>query len=285
MGENVLDKIKENYNSFSRSNKKIAKYILKNYDLIPLRNLNELKEEIGVSEATISRFSKILGYKNFNLFQKDFEQFTKKNHLSFEEIKSNLQKEDENFLFSELSNSLDTLNVLYSKELEEKLKEASKLLNSSKNIFILGSRTSKSSALFLYYMLREFSNNVFLLENSNDDISFKLNGSDENDILIAISYSKYTKLTYKLLKYFKKQNSKVVSITDSKISPLSKYSDIVLEARNSSKTFTIISTIVVINALVLYFANLNSERSIKFYNQHNEISNSLGLYLDVIEDK
>ena len=285
MGENVLDKIKENYNSFSRSNKKIAKYILKNYDLIPLRNLNELKEEIGVSEATISRFSKILGYKNFNLFQKDFEQFTKKNHLSFEEIKSNLQKEDENFLFSELSNSLDTLNVLYSKELEEKLKEASKLLNSSKSIIILGSRTSKSSALFLYYMLREFSNNVFLLENSNDDISFKLNGSDENDILIAISYSKYTKLTYKLLKYFKKQNSKVVSITDSKISPLSKYSDIVLEARNSSKTFTIISTIVVINALVLYFANLNSERSIKFYNQHNEISNSLGLYLDVIEDK
>lgn len=285
MGENVLDKIKENYNSFSRSNKKIAKYILKNYDLIPLRNLNELKEEIGVSEATISRFSKILGYKNFNLFQKDFEQFTKKNHLSFEEIKSNLQKEDENFLFSELSNSLDTLNVLYSKELEEKLKEASKLLNSSKNIFILGSRTSKSSALFLYYMLREFSNNVFLLENSNDDISFKLNGSDENDILIAISYSKYTKFTYEILKYFKKQNSKVVSITDSKISPLSKYSDIVLEARNSSKTFTIISTIVVINALVLYFANLNSEISIKFYNQHNEISNSLGLYLDVIEDK
>lgn len=205
--------------------------------------------------------------------------------MSFEEIKSNLQKEDENFLFSELSNSLDTLNVLYSKELEEKLKEASKLLNSSKNIFILGSRTSKSSALFLYYMLREFSNNVFLLENSNDDISFKLNGSDENDILIAISYSKYTKLTYEILKYFKKQNSKVVSITDSKISPLSKYSDIVLEARNSSKTFTIISTIVVINALVLYFANLNSERSIKFYNQHNEISNSLSLYLDVIEDE
>lgn len=285
MGENVLEIINKNYNSFSRSNKKIAKYILKNYDLIPLRNLNELKKEIGVSEATISRFSKILGYKNFNSFQKAFEQFTKKNHLSFEEIKSNLQKEDENFLFSELSNSLDTLNVLYSKELEEKLKEASKLLNSSKNIFILGSRTSKSSALFLYYMLREFSNNVFLLENSNDDISFKLNGSDENDILIAISYSKYTKLTYEILKYFKKQNSKVVSITDSKISPLSKYSDIVLEARNSSKTFTIISTIVVINALVLYFANLNSERSIKFYNQHNEISNSLSLYLDVIEDE
>lgn len=285
MGENVLEIINKNYNSFSRSNKKIAKYILKNYDLIPLRNLNELKEEIGVSEATISRFSKILGYKNFNSFQKDFEQFTEKNHLSFEEIKSNLQKEDENFLFSELSNSLDTLNVLYSKELEEKLKEASKLLNSSKNIFILGSRTSKSSALFLYYMLREFSNNVFLLENSNDDISFKLNGSDENDILIAISYSKYTKLTYEILKYFKKQNSKVISITDSKISPLSKYSDIVLEARNSSKTFTIISTIVVINALVLYFANLDSERSITFYNQHNEISNSLSLYLDVIEDE
>ena len=151
MGENVLDKIKENYNSFSRSNKKIAKYILKNYDLIPLRNLNELKEEIGVSEATISRFSKILGYKNFNLFQKDFEQFTKKNHLSFEEIKSNLQKEDENFLFSELSNSLDTLNVLYSKELEEKLKEASKLLNSSKNILRMKIHKDHHNCIIQFY--------------------------------------------------------------------------------------------------------------------------------------
>ena len=61
MKENVLDLIRNQYNSFSRSNKKIAKYILKNYDLIPFRNLSELKDEIGVSEATISRFCRILG--------------------------------------------------------------------------------------------------------------------------------------------------------------------------------------------------------------------------------
>ncbi len=284
MKENVLDLINERFNSFSRSNKKIAKYVLKNYDLIPLRNLNELKEEIGVSEATISRFSKTLGYKNFNAFQKDFEQFTKKQNLSFEEVQSNLRNKEGNFLYKELSSSLSTLNVLYSQELEEKLKEASILLNSSKNIYILGSRTSKSSALFLYYMLREFSNNVYILENVNDDISFKLNSICENDILIAISYSKYTKLTYRILKFFKKQQAKVISITDSKISPLAKYSDIVLEARNSSKTFTIISTIVVINALVLYYANLNSEKSMEFFNQHNNISNSLGLYLEDFDE-
>lgn len=283
MKENVLDMISSQYNLLSKSNKKIANYILKNYNLIPFKNLSDLKEDIGVSEATISRFTRILGFENFSIFKKEFEQFSKKSTLSFEEIRNNIKDSGDNFLFKELSNSLETLNELYSDELERKIKEASDLLNTSRNIIILGSRTSRSSALFLYYMLREFSHNVYLLENINDDISFKLNEIDERDILIAISYSKYTKFTYKLLKFFKNRNAKVISITDSKISPLAEFSDVVLEARNSSKTFTIVSTIVVINALVLYYANLDSKKSLKLFNEHNDISNELSLYLEDVE--
>ena len=268
MKENVLDLIREKYNSFSRSNKKIAKYILKNYDLVPLRTIMDLKEEIGVSEATISRFPKLLGYKSFSDFQKDFEQYTKKRSLSFNEI----------------SNCLDALNALYSKELEEDLKNTSNLLHKSRKIVIFGSRTSRSPALFLYYMLSEFSNSVYFLENINDDISFKLDLLGENDVFIAISYPKYTKLTFNIIKHLKKQNVKIISITDAKVSPIAKYSDIVLEAKNSSKTFTVVSTIVVINALVLYYANLDKEKSLCYYSRHNEASDDLGLYLEDFED-
>lgn len=284
MKENVLDLIREKYNSFSRSNKKIAKYILKNYDLVPLRTIMDLKEEIGVSEATISRFPKLLGYKSFSDFQKDFEQYTKKRSLSFEEIRNNLKNEDGNFLYNEISNCLDALNALYSKELEEDLKNTSNLLHKSRKIVIFGSRTSRSPALFLYYMLSEFSNSVYFLENINDDISFKLDLLGDNDVFIAISYPKYTKLTFNIIKHLKKQNVKIISITDAKISPIAKYSDIVLEAKNSSKTFTVVSTIVVINALVLYYANLDKEKSLCYYSRHNEASDDLGLYLEDFED-
>ena len=100
------------------------------------------------------------------------------------------------------------------------------------------------------------------MENINDDISFKLDLLGENDVFIAISYPKYTKLTFNIIKHLKKQNVKIISITDAKVSPIAKYSDIVLEAKNSSKTFTVVSTIVVINALVLYYANLDKEKSL-----------------------
>lgn len=284
MRENVLDLISKQYNTFSRSNKIIAKYMLNNYDVIPLRTIMELKEEIGVSEATISRFPKLFGYKCYGDFQKDFEQYREKRSLSFEEIKNNLKNEDGNFLYTEISNCLDALNTLYSKELEENLKEASNLLHKSRKIVIFGSRTSRSPAIFLYYMLSEFSQNVYFLENINDDISFKLDGLDERDAFIAISYPKYTRLTFDIIKHLKKQNVKIISITDSKISPIAKHSDIVLEAKNSSKTFTVVSTITVINALVLYYANLDKEKSLCNFNQTNKTSNDLEIYLDDFED-
>lgn len=282
MKENVLDLINEKYYSFSRSNKQIAKYILKNYDLIPIRTISELKDEIGVSDATISRFPKLLGYRSFNEFQKDFEQYTKKRTLSFEEIRNNLKNDDNDFLYTEIENSLEALNALYSEELKNNLQKASKLLHSSRKIIIFGSRTSRVSALFLYYMLSEFSDNLYFLENINDDISFKLDGLNENDVLIAISYPKYTKLTFDIIKYLKKQKVKIISITDTEISPIAKYSDIVLEAKNSSKTFTIVSTTVVINSLVLYYANLDKEESMDYFDKHNKVSNDLGIYLEDI---
>lgn len=75
---------------------------------------------------------------------------------------------------------------------------------------------------------------------------------------------------------------KIISITDTEISPIAKYSDIVLEAKNSSKTFTIVSTTVVINSLVLYYANLDKEESMDYFDKHNKVSNDLGIYLEDI---
>ncbi len=278
--ENVLQVIRERYRDFSKSNKKIANFILSNFNKFPFLTLIELEKKIGVSVATISRFSSLLGYKNFSSFQKEFESLIESKNCSFEELKTNVSSKSKNILVTEIENAIEALENLYHEELDKTLRIASKKIYNAKKVVILGSRTSKSMALLFYYLLTEIREDVYFLENKNEDISFKLLNIDKDDLLVAISYPKYTKITFQLIKYFYEKKSEIITITDSITSSIASLSSVAIIARNSSKTYTFVSTMTIINTLVLMVAAFNAKLSIKRLNQQNKIANQLGIYLD-----
>ncbi len=276
----IIQKIKNNYNNFSKSHKIVADYLIKYPEEIPFVTLQNIEENTNISLSTVSRFSKAIGYENFSELQKAFRLILPSRVQPFEEIKRNISSISDNILFSEIEYAINSLEHLYSDELKINIEYAARLMNDSNKIYILGSRTSRSAALFMYYMLCEITSNVFLLENINDDISFKLQELNEKDLLFAISYSKYTNLTIKLISYFKDRNLKVISLTDFKISPIAEKSDIVLTAVNSNNTFTNVATITTINAIIMTLSNIIGNKSIDRMNRNDIITEDLNLYYD-----
>ena len=69
MGENILESMTEEYNSLTRSGKKLADYIFVNTTSVQYMSITSLAENCGVSEATITRFCRGLGLSGYNDFK------------------------------------------------------------------------------------------------------------------------------------------------------------------------------------------------------------------------
>ena len=66
MAGNILDSMTEQYNSLTRSGKKLADYIFANTSGTQYMSITSLAENCGVSEATITRFCRVLGLSGYN---------------------------------------------------------------------------------------------------------------------------------------------------------------------------------------------------------------------------
>ncbi len=62
----IKDKIKSKYDSLPKNHRKIADFVINNFDRIPFLNVQELSESTGASVASIVRFAQRVGYKGFS---------------------------------------------------------------------------------------------------------------------------------------------------------------------------------------------------------------------------
>ena len=64
-----IEKIRGKEKLLTNTEKKIAEYVLNNYDKVLNCNITELAEGAGVSDASVVRFCKSIGYKGYQDFK------------------------------------------------------------------------------------------------------------------------------------------------------------------------------------------------------------------------
>jgi DNA-binding MurR/RpiR family transcriptional regulator len=188
-----------------------------------------------------------------------------------------------NVLYDQIKDAKSDLDELYSDDLNEMLEAASQTLSKAKRIYILGSRTTFAVAYYCYFSLNRIMENVILIENRNDDISIRLQYVTKDDVLLAITYPKYTGFTLKIVKFFKDQGCKIVGITDRYTSPIAQYANHLLIVKNMLKIY-FVTTFTIINALIILVGRYNPQAHIAVFDEENEITRRLGVYgLDTLE--
>ena len=137
--DNFFQKLTENYDSFTHSQKSIANYLLDNQDNIAFDTLEDLAEKIGVSTTTVIRFSRVLGYHGYSDMQKDIQDNIRtKVALPDRFDKTNLQIPKNQLLQQSFSNDLNNINKTLSLQKDEDLEQAIQLISQAKNLFVLG---------------------------------------------------------------------------------------------------------------------------------------------------
>jgi DNA-binding MurR/RpiR family transcriptional regulator len=234
----VYDYLKNNYEQLTTSQKMIGEYVLENYREVAFMSAIELAEKVNVSDATIIRFSRSVGFHGFT----EFRNYLKDSILNFDPPHIRLMKnydtlsQDNNAVMDVGKTDLKNLEHFLLNLDAKKIDLAVDTISQAHTIYMFGTRNSGIIVDFLSFHLRRMGYKIIQITQSGAVTHEKIINITDNDLLITCSLPRYSKPTYQATVYAKSKNAKVMTITDHNISAISAKSDIVfaLEIENSS---------------------------------------------------
>ena len=251
----LLQKIDEKYPRLSKGQKKLADYIRQEYDKAAFLTAAKMGEVVGVSESTVVRFAMTLGYKGYPEFQKALEELvrTKLNSIQRMEVTYGRISQGE-ILTSVLQADIEKIKLTMGSMDQEAFEMAVDTILKAKRIYVIGIRSCAPLASFLSYYLQLICEDVTLVNtNSSSEIFEQLIRINEHDVIIGISFPRYSMRTLKALEFASNRKAKVITLTDSVHSPMNLYSSCNLIARSDMASIvdSLVAPLSVVNALVV----------------------------------
>jgi len=271
----IIDLIKQSDSKFSKSQKRIAEYITNHYDSAAFMTAAKLGSVVSVSESTVVRFASDLGYEGYPEFQKALRELIK-NKLTpvqrMEITSSKLGDKDilKKVVQSDIEKLRQTLDTVSSKDFEN----AVNAITGAKNVYILGARTCFSLASFLEVYLNMLLNNVKIVaHNSSSDVFEQMFRINPDDVLIAISYPRYSRRTLNGVKFAFERGAKIVAITDSEASPIVDYATCSLIAGCDLGNFvdSLVAPLSLINSLIVAIVLRNKEHAVSVFDSLEDV--------------
>lgn len=289
----LTSRINECYGSLSKGQKILATYITDNYDKAVFLTAAKMGQVVGVSESTVVRFATHLGYKGYPEFQKALEEMVRNKLNSIQRME---------VTYGSISQSHILETVLQSDQ--EKIKETLEHIDEhafelavdtiikAKHIYIVGIRSCAPLAAFMAFYFNLMFENVTLLQTNNSSELFEqMVRISKDDVIIGISFPRYSMRTLKAMEFANNRNAKVITLTDSVHSPMNLYSSCNLIARSDMASIvdSLVAPLSVINALIVALCMKKQGEVAKTLETLEDIWNEYQVYendeINYIDDK
>ena len=255
MKRNLIAMIEEGMPTFSKGQKRIANYILEHYDKAAYMTASKMGALVGVSESTVVRFAIELGFEGYPEMQKSLQELIRMKLTSVQrvEVTNSLIGEGdvlEKILMSDAEKIRRTLEEVD----REAFEAAVDAIVAAEKIYIIGVRSSSSLAGFLNFNFRMIFDNVkFVQTTSGSEMFEQIMSIGPNDVMIAISFPRYSKRIVNAVEYAHNAGADVISLTDSHQSPIAGVADQLLLARSDLVSFvdSLVAPLSIINAIIV----------------------------------
>lgn len=251
----LLNRINSKYSKMSKGQKLLATYITDNYDKAVFLTAAKMGEVVGVSESTVVRFATSLGYKGYPEFQRALEEMVRNKLNSVQRMEVTYGRITQSkILDTVLHSDSDKIKSTLEKIDHSAFEAAVDTILSAKHIYIIGIRSCASLANFLaFYMNLMFDNVRLLTTSSSSELFEQMVRINEEDVIIGISFPRYSMRTLKALEFANNRNAKVITLTDSVHSPMNLYSscNLIADSDMASIVDSLVAPLSVINALIV----------------------------------
>ena len=147
---------------------------------------------------------------------------------------------------------------------------------------LMGLRSAAPLAQFMGYYLNYIFDNVHLVSSGATDVFEEISKLKENDVLVGISFPRYSSRTLEAMRFAKRCGAQVVAITDGPMSPLTGIADATLTARTDMASFvdSLAAPLSLINALLVALGLHRKEALTHHFRQLESIWETYEVYLE-----
>ncbi len=259
MNEDILSVLESQAPTFSKGQRRIAAYIMEAYDKAAFMTASRLGKTVGVSESTVVRFAVELGYDGYPSMQKAMQEMVLNRLTSVQRIGvANDRIGDQDVVSMVLQSDADKLRQTSETVDRDDFHTAVQAIQKARRIYILGVRSASVLANFLGYYLNYMFDNIHIVTTSGASEMFeKLVNVGAEDVVVAISFPRYSTSTVKGVQYCRSVGATVIGLTNSRMSPLGQNSDYVLVAKSDmvSLVDSLVAPLSVVNALIVALAS------------------------------
>ena len=227
----INEAISERISSFTKGQRLLASFILEHCDKAAFMSSFELADYTGVSQSTAIRFAAAMGYDSFTQFQEALQAELKYRLNTLERFEILNDKPSENDLITEIAMT-DARNIKKNtgENMSELIKDVVTRIMLSNKVFVYGQGIASAASVYLCSYFRAMLPNVCCINQTGLDPLSSAAGIGAGDLLICISFPIHSASTFELLSYAKDKGASVITISESKDSQTSRYSDIALSS-------------------------------------------------------
>lgn len=223
----IKDKIETRFNDLSKSQQKVANFVLNNPTFVGVHSAAEVGKKAEASETTVIRFCYAIGLEGYAQLQKEITLFVF-NHTTISTLGNYVSSKKELFneqCLVEKGMSKDSSEIIrIAKQIDEELfNEATRKLHEAKNIYIVGEGASQFGAQWLHFTMNFLRPNVKLIRTETAELIRTLQEIDEHSVVVVISQHRYFKEPIQIAETLHERGVLVLAITDSRLAPIHKH--------------------------------------------------------------
>ena len=231
-----------------------------------------------MSESTVVRFATHLGYKGYPEFQSALEELVRNKLNSIQRMEVTYGRISQSkILETVLKSDADKIHSTLEKIDQNAFELAVDTILHAKHIYIIGIRSCAPLASFMAFYFTLMFPNVHLIQtSSSSEIFEQMVRIGKEDVIIGISFPRYSMRTLKALEFANNRSAKVITLTDSVHSPMNLYSscNLIADSDMASIVDSLVAPLSVINALIVALC----------MKKQNEVAKTLEMLEDIWDE-
>lgn len=283
--QELINRLNQSGRRLSKSHRRIAECIVNRYDKVAFMTASRLGEYVGVSESTVVRFAAALGYEGYPQLQKALQEIIRHRLTASQRFEMTSDMDHTQVLTkvfkADIQNIRSTMDEMNLKLFEEVIDEILR----ARHIYVLGQRASAPLAQFMAHYLTYIFSNVRLVTSGISDIFEQLSRIGEDDLLIGISFPRYTRHTIEGMRFARTRGASLVAITDGPLSPMHAETRLCLTAKTDMASFvdSLAAPLSLINALIVALSQHLRQEAGQHFDELESIWSDYDVYLNKSE--
>lgn len=275
--------LRDRMSGFSPSEQSLAAYILDNVQILPFETGSSIAQAVGVSEMTVTRFVRGLGFENLRDLKKRLRVAVTEKDSEIDDYMARFQmREGRQLMLQEsLRLELDAIVKAYALTTSEVWDEAASLLVKARTIYVVGFQASKGLALDFASRLLWARSNVIFIDNASGTFGEIINADPKQSAVVLVDTASYATRGIKLVEKLKSMDMPLVIVTDKFSHWAFAYTRFVFEAHTHVKTFwdSTASLSVVLNLLIDAVATKLGPKAKRNFAMMSDMGNLFGEFV------